>query len=443
MAAKHSVLLKEDKCEGCTNCVKKCPTRAIRVHQGRAWIKEDLCIDCAECIRTCEYHAKYTETDKLGDIKNYNYPVLIIPPSFYGQFGSDISASKIKAAILKLGFKRVYDVAESAAALSRKTLEFLENNSGSFISASCPVIIRLIKLLYPDLIDMIIPFKSPVELCAEKTEKMLEEKENIKADIFLLTPCPAKLTTIKYPLGQKKSFLSGAVGVENIYQKIYDKLSEVTEEEAEQFSDFSPATIWGQEGGETDILKRWRGISSINVSGIHQVKKILDEIERNNISSDVKYFELTSCIDGCVGGVLNVVNPFQAKFNLQKRMEQISEMEKEDKNDFIYNFLITEKIEADDVGKLDSDFNKAMEKLEQMEKEIELLPGLDCAACGAPDCRTFAEDIVNGLANRSDCIFMLRKNVGQLADELSELAHELPPVMSSKKEENNESKRSD
>ncbi|MGM0601860.1 MAG: [Fe-Fe] hydrogenase large subunit C-terminal domain-containing protein [Bacillota bacterium] len=443
MAAKHSVLLKEDKCEGCTNCVKKCPTRAIRVHKGRAWIKEDLCIDCAECIRTCEYHAKYTETDKLDDIKKYDYPVLIIPPSFYGQFGAEIPASKIKAAVLKLGFKKVVDVAESAAALSRKTLEFLENNSGSYISASCPVIIRLIKLLYPDLIEMIIPFKSPVELCAEKTDKILREEENIRADIFLLTPCPAKLTTIKYPLGQEKSFLTGAVGVENVYQKIYDKVSEITEKEAEQFSEFSPATIWGQEGGETDILNRWRAVSTITVSGIHQVKKILDEIERNNISSDVKYFELTSCIDGCVGGVLNVVNPFQAGFNLQKRMEKVSQLDKEDKNDFIYDFLMTKKIKADDVGKLDPDFNKAMAKLEQMEKEIERLPGLDCAACGAPDCRTFAEDIVNGLANRSDCIFMLRKNVGQLADKLSELAHELPPVMSSEKEENDESKRSD
>src|SRR6056297_1118904 len=202
MTKKHSVLLKEEKCEGCTNCVKGCPTKAIRVHQGKAWIKEDLCIDCAECIRACEYHAKYTETDKLEDILKSNYPVLLIPPSFYGQFSAEVSSTNIKAAIKKIGFKQVYDVAEAAAALSRKTLDFLNNNSGSYISASCPVIVRLIKLQYPDLIEMLIPLKSPVELIAEKLERKFKEEKNIEADIFFLTPCPAKLTTVERAIGQ-------------------------------------------------------------------------------------------------------------------------------------------------------------------------------------------------------------------------------------------------
>ncbi len=42
----HSVLLIDQKCEGCTSCVKNCPTKAIRVHNGKAMIKEDYCIDC-------------------------------------------------------------------------------------------------------------------------------------------------------------------------------------------------------------------------------------------------------------------------------------------------------------------------------------------------------------------------------------------------------------
>ena len=179
MTKKHSVLLKEEKCEGCTNCVKGCPTKAIRVHQGKAWIKEDLCIDCAECIRVCEYHAKYTETDQLEDILKSNYPVLLIPPSFYSQFSANISAAKIKKAILNLGFEEVFDVADAAASLSRKTLDFLNNNSGNYLSTSCPVVVRLIKLKFPDLIDMLIPLKSPVELIAERLENELVKKKNI------------------------------------------------------------------------------------------------------------------------------------------------------------------------------------------------------------------------------------------------------------------------
>jgi iron only hydrogenase large subunit-like protein len=444
MTKKHSVLLKEEKCEGCTNCVKGCPTKAIRVHQGKAWIKEDLCIDCAECIRACEYHAKYTKTDQLAEIMESEYPILLIPPSFYSQFSAKTSAPKIKKAIKNLGFKAVFDVADAAAALSRKTLDFLNNNSGSYISTSCPVIVRLIKLQFPDLIEMLIPLKSPVELIAERVERQFKEEKNINPDIFFLTPCPAKLTAVKRAIGQKSSFLSGAVGVENIYQKIYESIAEIELEEEEN-EVLTLATIWGSEGGEESILRSWQDINTISVSGIKEVKKLLNEIERNNIPEEVKYFELTSCINGCIGGVLNVINPFQAQFNLEQRIKEIKtiiqkhniDLKRED--DGFYNFALPEKIKADNVSKLDNDFKKAMQKLEQMQKEIEILPGLDCAACGAPDCKTFAEDVINGRASRADCIFMLRKQLGKLADDLSILAHELPPVMASKKEEADDS----
>ena len=444
MTKKHSVLLKEKKCEGCTNCVKGCPTKAIRVHQGKAWIKEDLCIDCAECIRACEYHAKYTKTDQLTEIMEFEYPVLLIPPSFYSQFSARIPAQKIKKAIINLGFKAVYDVADAAAALSRKTLDFLNNNSGSYISTSCPVIVRLIKLQFPDLIEMLIPLKSPVELIAERIERQFKEEKNINPDIFFLTPCPAKLTSVKRAIGQQSSFLSGAVGVENIYQKIYESLDKVELEEKEDKL-ISLATIWGSEGGEESILRSWQDINTISVSGIREVKKLLNEIERNNIPEEVRYFELTSCINGCIGGVLNVINPFQAQFNLEQRIKEIKKIMKKHnidlarEDDGFYNFALPEKITADNVSKLDNDFKKAMQKLEQMQKEIEILPGLDCAACGAPDCKTFAEDVVNGRASRADCIFMLRKQLGRLADDLSILANELPPVMASKKEEADDS----
>jgi Na+-translocating ferredoxin:NAD+ oxidoreductase RNF subunit RnfB len=37
------------------------------------------------------------------------------------------------------------------------------------------------------------------------------------------------------------------------------------------------------------------------------------------------------------------------------------------------------------------------------------LPGLDCGACGAPDCRALAEDIVKGLADDSFCLVRMRR----------------------------------
>lgn len=48
----HSVTLDRDKCHGCINCVKRCPTEAIRVRNGKAKIIKERCIDCGECIRS-------------------------------------------------------------------------------------------------------------------------------------------------------------------------------------------------------------------------------------------------------------------------------------------------------------------------------------------------------------------------------------------------------
>lgn len=65
----HSVRLDESKCMGCTNCIKRCPTGAIRVRRGKAYIISERCIDCGECIRICPHHAKYAEKYPLTSFK--------------------------------------------------------------------------------------------------------------------------------------------------------------------------------------------------------------------------------------------------------------------------------------------------------------------------------------------------------------------------------------
>ena len=61
----HSVSLVPDRCKGCTTCLKRCPTEAIRIRDGHAVIKSERCIDCGECIRTCPYQAKKATYDKI------------------------------------------------------------------------------------------------------------------------------------------------------------------------------------------------------------------------------------------------------------------------------------------------------------------------------------------------------------------------------------------
>jgi Fe-S-cluster-containing hydrogenase component 2 len=108
----HSVTLDEEKCKGCTNCIKRCPTEAIRVRKGKARIIAERCIDCGECIRVCPYRAKKAITDPLEIIKNYKYKVAIPAPTIYGQFRAARSTNHLLTAFKLLGFDHVYEVAK-------------------------------------------------------------------------------------------------------------------------------------------------------------------------------------------------------------------------------------------------------------------------------------------------------------------------------------------
>ena len=91
----HSVRLEGEKCRGCTNCLKRCPTEAIRVRGGRAHIIDERCIDCGECIRVCGYHAKVAVTDPLSSISGFKYKIALPAPSLYGQFQNLKSISQV------------------------------------------------------------------------------------------------------------------------------------------------------------------------------------------------------------------------------------------------------------------------------------------------------------------------------------------------------------
>lgn len=76
----HSVVLDDSLCKGCTNCIKKCPTEAIRVRNGKARIINERCIDCGECIRTCPYKAKVTQTDSWDKMADFKYNIALPSP---------------------------------------------------------------------------------------------------------------------------------------------------------------------------------------------------------------------------------------------------------------------------------------------------------------------------------------------------------------------------
>lgn len=111
---RHSVSLESEKCKGCTHCLRRCPTEAIRIRDGRAVINTERCIDCGECIRLCPHKAKKAIYDPLESINNFKYKIALPPPTLYGQFDNLDDVDCMLKGLLDYGFDDVFEVACAA-----------------------------------------------------------------------------------------------------------------------------------------------------------------------------------------------------------------------------------------------------------------------------------------------------------------------------------------
>lgn len=404
----HSVILKEDLCIGCTNCIKRCPTEAIRVRNGKANIIESKCIDCGECIRQCPEHAKDSVSDSLDKIKSFKYKIALPAPSLYSQFGEKEDPGKILAALKYIGFDEVFEVSRAADIVSEYTKKIVaKSDTKPLLSSSCPVVVRLIEVRFPSLIDHILPIESPAEIAGTIARSQALEKLQLDASdigIFFISPCPSKVTSVKSPIGSKQSSIDGVISFKEIYPYIARNLKSV--KESLPFYLSGKAIGWARSGGETFSL----GISDyICVDGIENVIKILDDIEDGRLTG-VRFAELLSCTNGCVGGVLAIENSFIARNRIRRLAEKYVSEEPDLNYDLTDNDIyLKEKITPRKNNIFGDDFVEAMKKMSKCIEIKEQLPKLDCGACGSPSCQAMAEDIVLGQTNLDDCMVLFKK----------------------------------
>lgn len=414
----HSVILDKDKCHGCTNCITHCPTEAIRVKNGKAKIIKERCIDCGECIKVCQAHAKKAAADGFDMLRDFEYNIAMPAPSFYGQFRNDLSVNKILTAFLEIGFDDVFEVARGAEYVSAATRRLLADGGlkRPVISSACPAVVRLIRERFPNLLPNLLPLISPMEAAADMARKAAIERTGLsgeKIGVFFITPCPAKVTSVKMPLTLEKSNVSGAISARDVFGKIRPIVENVTEKPLAVSG--REGIQWARSGGEC----KGTGVEDyMAVDGIHNVITVLEEIEYGKVNT-VEFIELSACTSGCAGGALNLINPFLAARRTTQQSKKAGIKEPEGLS--VKELSWKKAVEAKPASALGDNLEEAMRKLEKIEEIFERLPKLDCGSCGAPSCKALAEDIVLGLGSETDCIFRMRERIGELAEELYEM----------------------
>lgn len=424
-----SVQLDENLCKGCINCIKRCPTQAIRVRNGKAAITKKFCIDCGECIRICPHHAKKATYDPLSVMKQFEYTVALPAPTLYGQFNNLDDINIILTALKRMGFDDVYEVSGAAELVSEMSRRYIEEHKEKWpiVSTACPSIIRLIRVRFPNLLDHLLPIQAPVDLAAAVARQQAMKKTGLpseKIGIIFISPCPAKVSAVKTPLGIAESNIDAVLAIKEVYPVLLGYMKEVVNQVEDLTISGKIGVGWGTCGGEASGLLLENYLAA---DGIENVIRVLEDLEDEKFSN-LTFIELNACNAGCVGGVLTVENPYVAQVKLKRLIKYMpvamnhlpkkKEVEEAFEN---INPYWTEEVEYEPVFKLGDNIKESIVKMSRVEELCEEFPGLDCGACGAPTCQALAEDIVRGVAQEKDCIYILKKRIHMLSDEFLRL----------------------
>ena len=404
----HSVRLDVTRCTGCTNCLRRCPTEAIRIKDGHAHIDDARCIDCGECIRICDNKAKKAVVEKLEAMERFRYKIALPAPSLYGQFDNLDDVDYVLDGLLKIGFDEVFEVSKAAELVSAYTRQYLKTEGIKLpvISSACPVIVRLIALRFPSLNENVMHMLPPMEVAATLARERAKEKHPELSDdeigVCFISPCPAKASYVKNGFADYESKVDVVISMSDVYFSLISKMSR-EDEVVSQTESGMIGIGWASSGGEATALFNDEYLAA---GGIENVINVLEHLENGNIPP-VKFIELDACTAGCVGGVLTVQNPYIAKtrlLSLRRYLPVSRNFLMPDDDEYIPEmYLFNDLPVYKPITQLSTNMAESMRMMADIQRLNNSLPGIDCGACGAPSCRALAEDIVKGHAKLEDC----------------------------------------
>jgi iron only hydrogenase large subunit-like protein len=412
------------RCTGCSSCLRVCPTKAIRIKEAKSIRLVDRCIGCGACVRICPSGAVSAATAKPPFIDPDSIAVALVSPVLYAQFPG-VMPNDVLLGLRQLGFQHTIDMSYFLEMFQYATEEYIQRNRQKgmspwpLISPVCPVVVRLIAFQFPDLLPHVLPVLRPVALMAREVRQRLipeYEKKGQRVTLYYINPCPTQMAPHCRSEGAQGVALDVPIGINDIYPMLSKQIDALRDADSIPFAQTrfeyescatGNASMWAISGGEIADMEVEH---SLAVSGLKETIAYLQKIELG-LFEDVEYIEFRTCREGCLGGVLTVTDKYLAKSAVQKMVKMFGVGRRLPRQAILRMYergkFQTEK-GAEKLLKLYGARKEALslDAAQKIEKTLEMVEGRDCAACGAPDCRTFAEDVVRGKAGLKDCLWL-------------------------------------
>ncbi|CCO07345.1 [Fe-Fe] hydrogenase large subunit C-terminal domain-containing protein [Desulforamulus hydrothermalis] len=324
---------------GCEDegCQVSCLMGAIeRDEQGHVVIRGSHCTDCGQCVEVCQHDCLVDRKEFIPLVeilKNRKVPVYaIIAPAFIGQFGEEVSPGQLRAALKRLGFYGMVEVALFADILTfREALEFDAHvqKSGDFVLTSmcCPMWVSMVKKVYTRLSSHITPSVSPMVACGRSVKKLHPD-----AKVVFIGPCIAKKAEAKEPdVRDAVDVVITFKELQQIFEAVGIDPAAMVADEKEHSS--TGGRIYARTGGVSkavaDTLKRIRPdkqiqIKAVQAHGVKECKQLLQDALDGKIIAN--FYEGMGCVGGCVGGPHVLIDPARGTELVNRYGEQANSL---------------------------------------------------------------------------------------------------------------------
>lgn len=401
--ASEYIKVRRANCKNCYKCLKSCLVQAIIYKNDMIEVQDEACILCGSCITACPQRAKNINNN-VEIVKEFLadesvVTVASLAPSFISAFGEN--SHSMVWAIKQLGFDYVEETSVGAAYVTQEYKRLMEKGEQEIIiSSACPSINIYIQKYYPELTKYIAPVMSPLLVHA----KMLKEKYGKNARVVYIGTCLAQLKEVRDSGNIDAMITFNQLSNLLMFKGISPQDGEVIPFDAESsYSRIYPINdgiIYDirKSSGNALGTEKICGYDMISSSGMHNVKKLLDEVHKGNIKH--AFLEMFSCYGGCVHGPFKTSlgsTSYRARIDVKNYADEAKPIElvpigdiskKFEPTPFVQDMPSEEQIRAilAQIGKN----SRAQE--------------LNCGSCGYPTCRDKAIAVYQGKAELYICL---------------------------------------
>ena len=316
----------QEKCIRCGKCEKACPYHAI-IHMerpcqvacgmdaivsdehGRAVINQDKCVACGQCLVSCPFGAivdKGQIFQVIQSILQGDKVIAIVAPAFIGQFGKNSTPGKFIAAMKRLGFSRIVEVAVGADLCTiEEAKDFLKKvpqEQNYMATSCCPAWHAMIHKLFPGEVGKISMTLTPMVYTAR-----LMKKKYPGCKVVFVGPCAAKkLEAIREDIRSDVDFVLTFEELQGMFEA-----KQVDFETIEPMYDLNEGSAAGRgfavSGGVAGAVEKMireiepeTEVKTARAEGLRECRKLITLAKAGKY--DGYLLEGMGCPGGCVAG---------------------------------------------------------------------------------------------------------------------------------------------